>query len=103
MSFTCAAGALREDMDLKSLEIAVGLFDCGCAYIAPRGDIGKLCRLYAADPNIIRQLDQDVAGSGCYFKRLLFDCGDLSPDRNRFPLRCLRLSQPALELQRSGQ
>ena len=72
-------------MDLKSLEIAVGLFHRRCADIVPRGDIGEFGRFDAADPNIIRQLDQDVAGSGRYFKRLLFDCGDLSRIVTGFP------------------
>src|SRR6266850_2838738 len=92
MSFACAAGALGEDMDLQSFEIAVGLFDCGRADIVSRGDIGKFSRFYAADPDIVRQLDQELAGGGRYFKRLLFDCRDFSTDRNRFTLWRLRLS-----------
>src|SRR4029077_3611305 len=91
MSFACAAGALGEDMDLQSFEIAVGLFDCGRADIVSRGDIGKFSRFYSADPDIVRQLDQDLAGGRRYLKRLLFYCRDLSPNRNRLPLRRLRL------------
>src|SRR6266536_97464 len=79
-------------MDLKSFEIAVGLFDCRRADIVPRADIGKFGRFYSTDPDIVRQLDHDLAGRGCYFKRLFFDCRDLSPDCDRLTLRRLRLS-----------
>src|SRR5438132_13255541 len=92
MSFACAPSALREDMDLKGLEIAVGLFDSGRADIVSRRDIGKFSRFYAADSDIVRQLDHDLASGGRYFERLFFDCRDLSPDCDRLTLRRLRPS-----------
>jgi hypothetical protein len=60
-------------------------------------NVRKLGGFYAADPDIVRQLDQDFAGGCGYFKRLFFDRGGLSPDRNRFAFRRLRLGQLELK------
>src|SRR5947208_3415461 len=79
-------------MDFKRLEIAIALLDRGRADIAPGCDVRNLCGFYAADSDIVRQLDQDLASGGRHFKRLLFYCRDFSTDRNRFTLWRLRLS-----------
>jgi len=97
MSFACTASAIREDMDFESLEIAVGLLDRGRADIFSRCNVRKLGGCHAANPDIVRQIDQDLTGGYQYFERLLFDCGDLPPDRHRFALRRLRLGEVELK------
>src|SRR6266436_2327093 len=83
-------------MDLESFKTTVGLLDRSRAHIVSRGNVGKLGGFDSADPDIVRQLDQDLAGGRRYLERLLFYCRDLSPNRNRLPLRRLRFRCPEL-------
>jgi hypothetical protein len=52
------AASFREDMDLESFKTTVGLFDRSRAHIVPAVMSESLAAL-SADPDIIRQLDQD--------------------------------------------